>query len=416
MWKPNQPGGGTPATPEPARPVQPVSTNPTSFESTPRPAAAPGVAAAGEQATIGKSLIIKGELSGSESLFIDGKVEGAINLPGNRVTIGRNGQVAANIAAREIVVLGKVRGNCQASDRVDIRSRRLADRRRHRRAHLHRRRRVLQGRHRHPQARRRRQDAGRRSGTGSRSGINPRPEAQRASGLSSSFLMALRDDAWRSKLYASYVSSGQAGGSTPTDPEAHFAPRRAFLLHILKTHLPADRDARIVELGCGHGAALYFLQQLGYRNAEGMDISAEQVELAHRLGIATARLGDLESALAAQPDASVDVVLAFDVFEHLDRAELFATTAEVRRVLKPGGICLLHVPNAEGLFGNRVRFGDLTHELAFTPSSVRQLFRCFGFREVLCFEDKPAVHGLKSAVRRAALAARHATLAAALPG
>jgi cytoskeletal protein CcmA (bactofilin family) len=55
-------------------------------------------------------------------LYIDGKVEGAINLPGNRVTVGRNGQVAANIVAREIVVLGKVRGNCQASDRVDIRS------------------------------------------------------------------------------------------------------------------------------------------------------------------------------------------------------------------------------------------------------------------------------------------------------
>ena len=101
-----------------------MSTNPPSFESTPRPAtpSSPAAGAPGEQATIGKSLIVKGELSGSESLYIDGKVEGAITLPGNRVTIGRNGQVAANISAREIVVLGKVRGNCQASDRVDIRS------------------------------------------------------------------------------------------------------------------------------------------------------------------------------------------------------------------------------------------------------------------------------------------------------
>jgi cytoskeletal protein CcmA (bactofilin family) len=82
----------------------------------------PGAIPNNEQATIGKSLVVKGEVSGSESLYIDGKVEGAINLPGNRVTIGRNGQVAANISAREVVVLGKVRGNCQASDRVDIRS------------------------------------------------------------------------------------------------------------------------------------------------------------------------------------------------------------------------------------------------------------------------------------------------------
>jgi cytoskeletal protein CcmA (bactofilin family) len=75
-----------------------------------------------EQATIGKGLIVKGEIGGSESLFIDGKVEGSINLPGNRVTVGRNGQVAASISAREIVVLGKVRGNVSASDRVDIRA------------------------------------------------------------------------------------------------------------------------------------------------------------------------------------------------------------------------------------------------------------------------------------------------------
>ncbi len=75
-----------------------------------------------EQATIGKGLFIKGEITGSESLYIDGKVEGAINLPGNRVTIGRNGQVGANITAREVVVLGKVRGNVSATDRVDIRA------------------------------------------------------------------------------------------------------------------------------------------------------------------------------------------------------------------------------------------------------------------------------------------------------
>jgi cytoskeletal protein CcmA (bactofilin family) len=85
-------------------------------------ASRPVVPATGDQATIGKGLFIKGEISGSESLYIDGKVEGSVNLPGNRVTIGRNGQVAASITAREIVVLGKVRGNVTATDRVDIRA------------------------------------------------------------------------------------------------------------------------------------------------------------------------------------------------------------------------------------------------------------------------------------------------------
>ena len=123
MWKPNQTGPTSPATPEPARPTPPAATT---FEpGTVRPATGAVSNAAtpsGEQATIGKSLFVKGEVTGSESLYVDGKVEGTISLPGNRVTVGRNGQVAANITAREVVVLGKVRGNIQASDRVDIRS------------------------------------------------------------------------------------------------------------------------------------------------------------------------------------------------------------------------------------------------------------------------------------------------------
>jgi cytoskeletal protein CcmA (bactofilin family) len=114
MWKPSQSGPVPPTpSPEPPRPAPPAQ----AFEAAGR-ASVPS----GDQATIGKGLFFKGEITGSESLFIDGKVEGSINLPGNRVTVGRNGQVAASINAREIVVLGKVRGNVTASDRVDIRA------------------------------------------------------------------------------------------------------------------------------------------------------------------------------------------------------------------------------------------------------------------------------------------------------
>jgi len=120
MWKPtNQPQ--TPARPaEPERPAIPTPSAPlTAAEAAPP---RPVTTTTADQATIGKSLVIKGEVTGSESLYIDGRVEGSINLSGNRVTVGRNGVVAANINAREIVVLGKVRGNLTASDRVDIRS------------------------------------------------------------------------------------------------------------------------------------------------------------------------------------------------------------------------------------------------------------------------------------------------------
>jgi len=75
-----------------------------------------------EQATIGRSLVIKGDISGAESLFVDGRIEGTVNIPENRVTVGRNGVVTADVNAREVVIMGKVHGNIICSDRLDIRS------------------------------------------------------------------------------------------------------------------------------------------------------------------------------------------------------------------------------------------------------------------------------------------------------
>jgi cytoskeletal protein CcmA (bactofilin family) len=100
-------------TPEPARHTIGI---------VPSDSTARGAVSGSEQATIGKDLFFRGEITGTESLFIDGKVEGSISLPSNRVTIGRNGQVNASINAREIVVMGKVRGDVSATDRVDVRA------------------------------------------------------------------------------------------------------------------------------------------------------------------------------------------------------------------------------------------------------------------------------------------------------
>src|SRR6266550_2287650 len=74
-----------------------------------------------EVAQIGKSVVIKGELSGSEDLYLDGEVEGSIELKQNAVTIGPNGKAKAKITAKSVVVDGKVNGNVIGSDRVELR-------------------------------------------------------------------------------------------------------------------------------------------------------------------------------------------------------------------------------------------------------------------------------------------------------
>ena len=110
------------------------TSSPGQHEATFQPDSAPSPAQAGRPATsadkplpksagahIGKSLSIKGQISGSEDLFIDGEVEGRITLDGNSLTVGPNGNVRAEVTARSITILGRLLGNVRASERIEIR-------------------------------------------------------------------------------------------------------------------------------------------------------------------------------------------------------------------------------------------------------------------------------------------------------
>jgi cytoskeletal protein CcmA (bactofilin family) len=73
-------------------------------------------------AHIGKSVVIKGQLSGSEDLYLDGEVEGTVDLPGHTLTVGPSGRIRANISARIVVIQGTVTGNVRGSDKVELKS------------------------------------------------------------------------------------------------------------------------------------------------------------------------------------------------------------------------------------------------------------------------------------------------------
>lgn len=204
---------------------------------------------------------------------------------------------------------------------------------------------------------------------------------------------------WKKRLYEKYVSSGQAGAFTASAEET-FRPRKAYIEKLISKYFPTDRDAEILDLGCGHGAFLYFLRKTGYTRISGVDTSAEQISKAHGFGITSAVCRPASEHIAGLANESIDRVLLFDILEHLERQELFDLLDEVYRVLRAGGVCLIHVPNGEGIFGMRIRFGDLTHVQAFTQNSARQLLTTVGFSQVQCFEEKPVVHGVVSLIRR----------------
>lgn len=202
---------------------------------------------------------------------------------------------------------------------------------------------------------------------------------------------------YRSRIYSSYVNARTA--KLAPDSIDGLAPRAPYLRRLIHRHFPADRQAAIIDLGCGHGAIIHFARLAGYANVRGVDGSAEQVAAAKGLGIQGIEEGDLLQTLAGLQNATQDCIVTFDVIEHFTRDELIGLVDEVRRVLKPGGRWIIHVPNGESPFSGRMRFGDLTHELAFTRTSIAQLLYSSGFSDVGCFEDEPIPHGLKSGVR-----------------
>lgn len=203
----------------------------------------------------------------------------------------------------------------------------------------------------------------------------------------------------RARLYGHYLS---ALGVDPAKPRGEYIDgRRHYVRHLVARHFPRDRATRVLDLGCGYGAVVQLVREHGYKSVLGVDASPEQVQLARQLKIDGVRQGELLEFLYAQADASQDVIIAFDVLEHLTRDELIDVVDSVRRVLAPGGRWILHVPNAESPFFGRVLYGDITHELAFTSTSLkRTLFGC-GFARVECYEEAPLVRNVTSFARYA---------------
>jgi 2-polyprenyl-3-methyl-5-hydroxy-6-metoxy-1,4-benzoquinol methylase len=200
----------------------------------------------------------------------------------------------------------------------------------------------------------------------------------------------------RERVYRHYVEAA----SSPAPPSiADLSSRRPSLDRLIRRHFPPARDAKILDIGCGHGALLHFAREAGYTDVTGVDASPSQIEAARRLGIEGVRQAELLPALGELPADVLDAVVAFDVIEHLTKEELIEVTDEVVRVLRPGGRWIVHAPNGLSPVVGTIFHGDLTHENAFTPDSLTQLFLSSGFRSASFHEDPPPAHGAVSAVR-----------------
>lgn len=165
-----------------------------------------------------------------------------------------------------------------------------------------------------------------------------------------------------------------------------------------KDILPDDKEAKIIDIACGAGHFLYFLQSQGYANASGIDLSQEQFKIAQEMGVKNLLKADLFEYLPEHPQ-SFDLIVANDIIEHLKKDEVLKFLDCIYASLKLNGKALLATVNAESLFGSKAMFVDFTHEQIFTPTSLSQVMRVCDFQDVVVYGEKPVIHDLKSAIR-----------------
>lgn len=193
----------------------------------------------------------------------------------------------------------------------------------------------------------------------------------------------------RARLYESYASTH--AGLSGMDA-AGFVYRRD-----IRPYLPRHPNARVLDIGCGQGELVRLILDDGY-DASGVDVSPEQVALAHEAGVSAVILGDFIDVLGAE-DGSLDAVVATDLLEHLTKDEVLRVFDAVRGALQPGGVFIARTPNAISPFSGNLQYGDFTHESVFTPRSVAQIANATGYGNVDVRPCPPVVHGVQSRLR-----------------
>ncbi len=198
---------------------------------------------------------------------------------------------------------------------------------------------------------------------------------------------------YRDKFYSKYVSTQTSqlyGEVNLEDIKNQFPVWQKYFGRFL----PEDKNAKILDFGCGNGGFVYWLQQIGYQNTEGIDISEEQVEFAGKLGIRNIYcIKDINSV------DKYNLIFMKDVLEHFNKEEILVLLEKIYKALKNGGFLIIQIPNAESPFSGRIRYGDFTHEVSFTKSSISQALLVSRFKNINIYSQQPVIHWLKSLIR-----------------
>lgn len=162
--------------------------------------------------------------------------------------------------------------------------------------------------------------------------------------------------------------------------------------------LPSDKNAKILDIGCGTGHFLYYLNKRGYKNFLGIDVSPQQIEFCKQNVSKNVQLADTFKFLKRkEPD--YDVIVAHDFLEHIPKSETRLFLNLVYGSLRKRGLLLIRVPNMSNPFSLDSRYRDFTHEIGFTEKSLSQLLGSTGFGDIQISATTILIRSFRNRVR-----------------
>ncbi|MFH1478575.1 MAG: class I SAM-dependent methyltransferase [Candidatus Omnitrophota bacterium] len=150
---------------------------------------------------------------------------------------------------------------------------------------------------------------------------------------------------------------------------------------------PANKNAKILEIGCGAGQFLHYLKLKGYCNLEGVDIGEAQIDFLKKMDIKGCLISSISEFLSGKKE-QYDIIVMNHVIEHLLKSELLPSLRTIYYSLKNKGVFIYATPNTACISGLFQRYIDFTHEVGFTERSAYEVMRIAGFRDIMVRGDR----------------------------
>lgn len=205
------------------------------------------------------------------------------------------------------------------------------------------------------------------------------------------------EDLYRSRVYGTYISKRHHHNTTYTaysyNRWAKASAKR------FEGWLPAERETPILDLGCGHGNCLYLLQREGYLNLTGVDLGAEQLELAAQVAPTAILVQDDMFHFLETRTTQYGLIVCLNIIEHLTKQELPYFLDLLVAALLPNGRVIFETPNAESPWFGSIGYADLTHEWFFTPRGLKDVLSIFDLSDFEARPSEPVPNSGRSWVR-----------------